>query len=84
VPARPSCAGVAPLLFYFAGEKADGPGFFGAGVAATALGGTLLALMGDLGHGVSYPVLGIGLIALVAGAGAVTAAPGGAALLGRF
>jgi hypothetical protein len=53
---------------YFHGEKWEGPFFAGAGVLAGGAGAFLLAQPSDLARGAAWPLLGVGLIQLAAGA----------------
>lgn len=57
-----------PMRAYFLAEKSGGIGFAGAGLAAAAIGGVLASRPEDFVRGMSYPILGVALIELVAGA----------------
>lgn len=53
---------------YFHGEKWEGPVFFGAGLAAEAVGAVLLTRRDEIARGAAYPLFGLGLAQLIVGA----------------
>jgi hypothetical protein len=55
------------LTRYFQGEKREGIAFMSVGAPALVASGALLAQDGELGRGLGYPLLAIGVIELVAG-----------------
>jgi hypothetical protein len=54
---------------YFRGEKIQAPFFFGTGVAAGAIGAVLLTRDDPMARGAAYPLIGIGLLQAIVGAG---------------
>jgi hypothetical protein len=66
-PAPPPASLSDDLHHYFGGEKREGIAFMSVGAPAIVLGGALLAQDNEIGRGVAYPLLAIGVIELLAG-----------------